>query len=450
MRGARGCPLAFLLCAWLAVACGGDGPTAPPATPQPAPTPPVSTNPCTAALAATTSAFAPLAAGKAVGPDLHGRWRALDALWLHEAAGRRGWVRALAPAARAQDAGEIAVLHDEGDLVAPPNPFDLAGRGLRFAPTGSGGYDVSAIDGAFRRMLGDRLSLGDDDGTETGLAFGFAFYGRSHTSLFVNSDGNLTFDVVDNASTERNVARLLSGPPRLAPFLADLDPSAGGGVFVSSAPDGLTVTWCAVPGFDKPETTTVQIALLPDASVEIKYGTSIGLGDAVVGLSPGRTASFSTLDLSAAASSGAAGAALGERFARFNQLDIVALSRKYYATHGDLYDQLVVWTDASYVQSPVNVAGNLDASSAPRVGVTFNGTRRDVLIQDVVAVMGPRVPSAAESPRVHRQAFLYVVGAGRSADAAAIEKIDRIRREWEAFFLAATDGRMRLDTRLNP
>jgi len=184
------------------------------------------------------------------------------------------WLTALATPPRAQDAGEIAVLQDEGDLVAPPNPFDLTGRGLRFAPNGADGYDVSAVDGTFRQMLGDRLSLGDDDGTETGLAF----------------------------------------------------------------------------GFDKPETTTVQIAPLPDASVEVKYGTSIGLGDAVVGLSPGRTATFSPVDLSAAGSSGAAGAALGERFARFNQLDIVALSRKFYATHGDLYDQLVVWTDASYVQ----------------------------------------------------------------------------------------------------
>jgi hypothetical protein len=58
------------------------------------------------------------------------------------------------------------------------------------------------------------------------------------------------------------------------------------------------------------------------------------------------------------------------------------------------------------------------------------------------------VPSAADSPRVHRQAFLYLVSAGRSQDAGQIDKVDRIRRQWETFFLQATDSRMRADTRL--
>jgi hypothetical protein len=101
-----------------------------------------------------------------------------------------------------------------------------------------------------------------------------------------------------------------------------------------------------------------------------------------------------------------------------------------------------------YVQNPVNVSPSRDADDAPRVGVTFNGTRRDVLIQDIVAINGPRVPSSAESSRVHRQAFVFVVGAGRSASSADISKIDRIRREWEEFFQQATEGRMRAETRL--
>jgi hypothetical protein len=101
-----------------------------------------------------------------------------------------------------------------------------------------------------------------------------------------------------------------------------------------------------------------------------------------------------------------------------------------------------------YVESPVNVSPSATSESAPRVGVTFNGTRRDVLIQDVIAVHGPRRPSSSEAARVHRQAFLYVVSAGRSIDGGQVSKLDRIRRQWEAFFLQATDGRMRADTRI--
>jgi hypothetical protein len=101
-----------------------------------------------------------------------------------------------------------------------------------------------------------------------------------------------------------------------------------------------------------------------------------------------------------------------------------------------------------YVSDPVNLSRERDRESAPDTGVTFSGTRRDVLIDDVIAIHGPRVPSAAESPRLHRQAFIFVVGAGREVDGAQVAKLERIRRQFEEFFAGATEGRMRVDTRL--
>ena len=55
-----------------------------------------------------------------------------------------------------------------------------------------------------------------------------------------------------------------TGPPRVAPFLADLDPSTGGRVLANAAADGYTVTWCNVRGFDSAQTTNVQLTLLPE------------------------------------------------------------------------------------------------------------------------------------------------------------------------------------------
>jgi len=103
-----------------------------------------------------------------------------------------------------------------------------------------------------------------------------------------------------------------------------------------------------------------------------------------------------------------------------------------------------------YVESPTGLPANTAADSAPRVGVTFSGTRRDLLINDVIEVMGARQPSSANSPRVFRQAFLFVVGRGRTAAPAAIAKIERIRRAWEPFFARAVDNRGRVETRLSP
>jgi hypothetical protein len=80
--------------------------------------------------------------------------------------------------------------------------------------------------------------------------------------------------------------------------------------------------------------------------------------------------------------------------------------------------------------------------------VTFNGTRRDVLIQDVITTLGPRNPSSAQSSRVHRQAFVLLVSSGRVVDNAHVAKVDRIRQEWENFFFQATEQRMQAVTTL--
>jgi hypothetical protein len=131
--------------------------------------------------------------------------------------------------------GDIALLVDNGSLVVASNAFDLGGVGLRFEPNGQGGYDVTRSSSAgFRPDLGRRLSLGDDATAEEALAFGFSFYGASRGSVFVNSDGNLSFTRGDVAIDDRSLGRVLGGPPRAALFFADLDPTQGGGIFVSS------------------------------------------------------------------------------------------------------------------------------------------------------------------------------------------------------------------------
>ena len=595
--------LPVLSLAWMLAACGSNNG----GSQGPTPTPGTSTNPC---VTATAEGEAVSAAGEATATTLRQktevidrdpRWRVLDALWVHrQRAGRPRELAATATGRNSIDIGEIAVLQDEGDLIAPPNAVDIRSQGLRFTRNGSGGYDVARIDGTFRANLGTRLTLTDDDSVRVDVPFGFSFYGQTQTTAFVNSDGNVTFEEADHASTERNVARLLTGPPRVAPFFADLDPSTGGRVFANAAADAYTVTWCGVRGFDSVRTTTAQLTLLPNGNVEMKYSDAVSLLDAIVGLSPGRTGFFQPVNLSDAGPTPGGGGAVGERFAERGDMDTVQIARKFYASHPDNYDQLIIWTDAPliqdafayettvaneirglgidtydasrdfgsagrlrsfavmdfigkypdnpqqrflgenstvsvlgqevghrwlaffnfrdhlgnrserllgrgaahwsfffdsdasvmegndiedlgggsyrtvaavqryslldqyamglispndvppffYVENPVNVVPPRTAEDGPRVGVTFNGTRRDVLVQDVIAVHGPRVPSAAESSKVHRQAFLFVVSAGRSVDSAQVEKIDRIRREWETFFRQATDGRMQAITGL--
>jgi hypothetical protein len=595
------CSLGLLL---VLFACGGsDSSPSLPSNPSPPSTP---TDPCAAASSeadADSVEGLTAAASRKRQPQLdpNPQWAVLNHLWVHAVARDRG----LQPAATERDSadvGEIAVIQDVGDVIVSPNAFDLAQKNLKFTTNGSG-YDVTGISTGFRSPLGTRLTLQDDDASEFTMPFAFPFYGTSQTRAFVNSDGNITFGESDTASSDRSVSRFLTGPPRVAPFFADLDPSTGTGrVFLNTAADGTTVTWCGVRGFDVPQTVTVQAVMLADGAIEMHFGAGIGLRSAVVGLSPGRTGQFQPVDLSAAGTIAGGGAAVGERFSLDSDIDLVSLSRRFYQTHPDNYDQLVIFTnktvvggntfayestianeiggigiaqfdtssdfgsagrlrsvvvmdtltkypaspttkflgenntlsvmgqeaghrwlaflrfrdvnnrtssallgrdqahwsffmdsDASvmegndiedlgggsfrtvdavkryslldqyamglvsdsqvrdffYVESPVNVQPPREADDDPDIGVTFNGTKRVVGIEDVVAAMGRRSPSSSNSPRVHRQAFVYVVANGTALDNGQVSKLDGIRRAWVDFFNQATSKRMRAQTTLN-
>ncbi len=590
-------------------ACGGSsgGSGNAPGNTSPAPTTPF-TNPC-ASIAAEAPASgrresSAAALAKAEGALCrHQPYNVLEALWTNQASRNRGQ-RPLVSAGASEDVGDIAVIQDEGDIMIPANAFDLKAAGLVFVRNAGGGYDVQRGDATFKPTLGRRVPLGDDASAAFELPFAASFFGTAFSSAFINSDGNLTFTEADFASTDRSVTRFLTGPPRVALYFADLDPSVGGGVFLNTQSDLFTVTWCNVPGFEESRKVTAQLVFQRDGQIELKFADTTTLPNAIVGLSPGRTNTFTATDLSRSATATVSGgaSAVGERFAETADIDLAALGQKFYRTHSDTYDQLVVWSDRRlttnafayettianairgiglgvfdvsrefgsggtlssiafmdnvakypddptvrvtgenstlglighesghrwlvslrfrgadgigsgawlgrddahwsffmdsdasfvegndienlgggafrtvaaverysaldqyamglrteaevppvfYVENPTNVAGDRDRSSSPRVGVTFNGTARTVLIQDVVALFGERLPRAAQSPRVHRQAFVYVVSNGATYDPAVVARLDRYRREWEPHFLRATDSRMRVETRLKP
>lgn len=567
-----------------------------------------STDPCATVLSGPSGATTGTAIQAASRPDPKStpldhddRWSHLDSLWAHRAGIAQHRVAPKSVDVHSSlDVGEIAVIQDAGDLMIKPNPVDLGDVGLRFTVNAGGGYNVSAVSYGFRQPLGSSVTLADDASRDFAMPFAFSFFGVSHDRVFVNSDGNLTFGEGDVTSTDRSVSRLLSGPPRIAPFFADLNPAAGGRVLTHGDGSAFSVTWCAVPEYGRPATATVQVTMFADGAIEMHVSNRTTTRTAVVGVSPGRTTEFTPVDLSGGGAIPGGNAAVGEHFTTTASLDIIGVARKFLAVHPDEFDNLVVFTDTQlltdafayevsvanrirglnlpvfddsseygspgrlqsvcnmdalskypddprqkflgenstlsvigqevghrwlaflefrdhngrrsqaflgrdqahwsffldsdasvlegndiedlgggafrtgaavqryslldqyamgrvdktqvppffYVESPTNVAPRRTAASSPEVGVTFNGVRRDVTIDDVIAIVGERLPSSADSPSVYRQAFIYVVSAGRTGDPAEIEKVDRIRVAWDQFFSAATDFRMRAETRL--
>jgi hypothetical protein len=502
-----------------------------------------------------------------------------------------------------QDIGQTAVIEDDGSILATQNFFDLPAMTLRLTPEGAvGSYRLSQRPETLSSDFGTSLPLTDDDTREIAFSgnFRFPFFGTNYASVFINSDGNITFGAGDTASTPRDLSRFNSGPPRIGAFFADFDPTTGrGGVFFNALPDRFVITWNHIREFEGFTESSFQIVLFPDGSFELVYG-GISADSGIAGWSHGRNLQpLGLVDLSLSTGAVLAGPK-AERFARSTEVDISALSKKFYQTHGDDYDQLVMFTNFPFdldgafafevnikneiqgigvgqidfsrefgslgrlqsflamnsiaefpddpdavffgTNSTVNILGqeaghrwlayvrfrdsggqnssailgrdlshwsfffNSEASvmegnqisdlgsgsfqttaatdrfskldqylmgfrdpsqvgplfyvdnvtgtsrtpgSAPAIGIGFSGIRRELTVNDIIAAEGPRIPSAAASPKVFRQAFILLVQQNTAPSPAEVDKLNRIRQRWQEFFFQATDGLASVDTSLS-
>jgi hypothetical protein len=382
LRGPGGHAALAVGIAFLIAACSDKAPATPPVV-TPAPQPAAGS--CSIPIVTGTAVSRQPRVPKSQSPDDRRmrRGRVYEELWKHQAAAvrRRLSPATIAPAATSEDIGQVAVIRDQGDLILPANAFDLRNTAVAFVRNGAGGYDARRSTRQFESAVGDRIVLEDDDSARVALPFTFPYYAGRYTELFVNSDGNVTFVTEEHASTDRNVARFLTGPPRIAPVFDDLDPSQAGGVFRRIAGDALLLTWCDVPEFDRASNrVNVQLRIAGDGTIDFVYGPTVNPTTAVVGVSPGETGIFSPIDVSTVASSSVVGGgsgAVGERFSTTSELDFVALTRKFYETHGDDFDQLVLFTNTRTTRQGTFAFEFTVANEVSGIGLDVYDSSRD-------------------------------------------------------------------------
>ncbi len=248
------------------------------------------------------------------------------------------------------DQGDIAIV-DNGDGVAlPALPFDLDHKTLRFLPSdaAASAYSYEVEDDGYAPAAasqGEDLGLGDDDSVSRDLPFAFPFFGQIYNQIFVNSDGNLTFVQGDAASTVRDPARAVSGPPRICGFFADLDPSIEqSAVRMYSAADRVVFSWIHVPEWTSDglgRRQDFQITLFADGRIAFAYnGITVETG--IIGIAPAVRLELSVaVDFSEPPLT-TYDAAVVEIFVPAN-LDLGLLGQKFYLTHDDVYDCLVIF-----------------------------------------------------------------------------------------------------------
>ena len=166
------------------------------------------------------------------------------------------------------------------------NDFDLDQKTIRLTPRGEG-YVVADVPFAFARSLGNQLDLSNDDSLEVVFEDGFTFtmFGTTYRSLFVNSNGNLTFGFGDSDSIE-SVPKFSAQFPRIAPLWSGFDVETSGDVFFRQNERKAVVTWNQVSQADALELNTFQVTLQANGGIEFTYD-GVATPSGLVGISPG-------------------------------------------------------------------------------------------------------------------------------------------------------------------
>jgi hypothetical protein len=136
---------------------------------------------------------------------------------------------------------------------------------------------------------GEPIPIDDDNSVPVTLARPFNFQGQARTSLFVNSNGSISFGTGDS-SFNATVPALLAGPARISPLWTDLDATGflgnPGIVLVDTASRPAAVHFVSVSEFFSSSPNYFTAELADKGGITLKWGPT-ARGPALVGSTQG-------------------------------------------------------------------------------------------------------------------------------------------------------------------
>lgn len=215
--------------------------------------------------------------------------------------------------------------------------IDLNNKRIMFTPSANNDEYVACVenlDGAFPTdpAGGTNISLSDDDNEPVAITGGNSvkLYGVSYTTIYVGSNGYITFGAGDTDYTEELVDHF--DMPRVSALFDDLNPSVGGTVSRKQLSDRIAITWQGVPQYSNSDSNNFQVELFFDGRISISHRL-VSSGDAIIGLSSGGglDVDYFPSDLSSYSDCNACPADLAEPFGVLNVFDIQAYIGLYNA-----------------------------------------------------------------------------------------------------------------------
>jgi hypothetical protein len=196
------------------------------------------------------------------------------------------------------DTGELLAVDDDGGNGLLSRLILQASEDMRLAVAVSTYPDIEFIGvgetkGRYSLYIntyrGTPLTIDDDESVPVALGRPFNFQGQPRTSVFVNSNGSLSFGAGDT-SIQATVPNFLAGPPRISPLWTDLDPSGflgnPGLVLVDANARPAAVHFVSVSEFFSSNPNYFTAELGDQGKIALKWGPT-ARGAALVGVTQG-------------------------------------------------------------------------------------------------------------------------------------------------------------------
>jgi uncharacterized protein (TIGR03437 family) len=177
---------------------------------------------------------------------------------------------------------------------------------------------------------------------------------------------------------------MTGGPPRVSPLFDDLDPSRSpGSVRFYADTSHVVFSWVKVADYETGLPQTFQVGLYVDGSIQFSY-SGVNPTSAVVGIAPGSLQAGTAVLSFRNDASAEYPAAVVERFGNAAEVDIVTVAQKFYETHDDAYDYLVIYNNMSVAamtgalafESTVRSSGTGYAVDAQDYGAQYGSPAR--------------------------------------------------------------------------
>jgi class 3 adenylate cyclase len=148
-----------------------------------------------------------------------------------------------------------------------PPPLPASHSTIRFTLNGLLSYDIRRVPESFDPDLGPEVEMAYGRPFVAGLNFDFPFFAGRYRTIHVLNGPMIYL----GEQVRENGWGGYNPQPAIAPIIMNLDPSRGGGVYLKSSPDSMTVTWFRIPELEAENANTVQLVLRANGTIDMSF-----------------------------------------------------------------------------------------------------------------------------------------------------------------------------------